>query len=124
MGGEADLLNLLRWQIEAGADEAIGDAPVDRYAASGARKGPNPPADAEPLAAAETKKPAPALATREEVAHTARSNAAAAGTLEHQHVVEPPMRKAPLGYRQDRPTGDLDPTDATLSLEDEPLAIG
>ncbi len=82
MGGEADLLNLLRWQIEAGADEAIGDAPVDRYAASLARKAPNPAAGAEPPPAAETKKPAPALATREEVAHTARSSAAAAGTLD------------------------------------------
>lgn len=82
MGGEADLLNLLRWQIEAGADEAIGDSPVDRYAASRARAAPNPGEGAKPPPAAETKQPAPVLATREEVASTARSSAAAALTLD------------------------------------------
>lgn len=33
MGGSRDeLIEALRWQIEAGADEAIGEAPINRYA--------------------------------------------------------------------------------------------
>ena len=112
MGGEADLLNLLRWQVDAGADEAIGEAPVDRYAESRARAAqtaawtaaqsaasaatqtptkpttPTPAATPAPTAAtgAQTRRAAdtrqPVLATREELVHTARSSAAAADTLD------------------------------------------
>lgn len=34
MAESADRVELLRWQIEAGADEAIGETPLDRFAAS------------------------------------------------------------------------------------------
>jgi DNA polymerase len=47
------LLAALAWQVELGADEAVGEAPVDRFAESAAAR---PPAQAEPPAAA----PAPA----------------------------------------------------------------
>lgn len=35
---ELDLLAALRWQVEAGADEAIADAPIDRFATSKAAR--------------------------------------------------------------------------------------
>ena len=44
------MLAALAWQIELGADEAIGDAPVDRYAETAVSKAPNR-APAAPLAA-------------------------------------------------------------------------
>jgi len=50
-----DPLAALRWQIEAGADEAIAEAPVDRYAASAQRAKPAAvaaPQSARSLAAA------------------------------------------------------------------------
>ena len=49
----AALLDALAWQIELGADEAIGDAPVDRFAAGGAEPRPVP-------AVATAPEPAPA----------------------------------------------------------------
>ncbi|MBI1179977.1 MAG: uracil-DNA glycosylase [Alphaproteobacteria bacterium] len=52
-------LTLLRWQVESGADEAIGEAPVNRFAAA-------PPADASPShptpAAAPADRPRPRAA--------------------------------------------------------------
>ncbi|MEM9709567.1 MAG: uracil-DNA glycosylase [Pseudomonadota bacterium] len=44
----ADALELLEWQIELGATEAIGDAPVDRY---GLQKAPAKPKPSEAAAA-------------------------------------------------------------------------
>jgi uracil-DNA glycosylase len=52
MATTSDPIEALRWQIEAGADEAIAEAPVDRYAASAK------PTTAVPAA------PAPRLAER------------------------------------------------------------
>ncbi len=46
---ELDPLAALRWQVEAGADEAIADEPVDRFATSKAAK-PEPVAAAAPAA--------------------------------------------------------------------------
>jgi len=55
--GKNDSLAALAWLVEAGADEAIGDAPVDRFAA----KRPLP---APPEAAPAPVRPAPALPVR------------------------------------------------------------
>ncbi len=47
MAESAGRVALLRWQIEAGADEAIGETPLDRFAASApapAAQEPGPPA--------------------------------------------------------------------------------
>lgn len=49
MANEKDLFEALRWQVEAGADEAIGAAPSDRFAESAA-----PAPTAKPQAAAPT----------------------------------------------------------------------
>ncbi|MGE0121197.1 MAG: uracil-DNA glycosylase [Dongiaceae bacterium] len=59
-----DPLAALRWLVEAGADEAIGEAPVDRYAASALPARPAvPPPPARPGApAAPVARPAPAAA--------------------------------------------------------------
>jgi DNA polymerase len=58
---DADLrkaaIELLRWQLEAGVDVAIGDAPVDRFVESA-----RPPADARPVA---TRRDEPAAVPRE-----------------------------------------------------------
>ena len=57
----AELTAALRWQLEAGADEAIGDAPIDRYAvAEKARK--TAPAKAAPVKSAPAERPAPSAA--------------------------------------------------------------
>ncbi|MEK9899341.1 MAG: hypothetical protein VW516_01150 [Rhodospirillaceae bacterium] len=37
-----ELVAALRWQVEAGADEAILDAPVDRFAAPPPKPTPKP----------------------------------------------------------------------------------
>ena len=64
----------LAWLAEAGADEAIDAAPVDRLAARPAA----PPATAAPPAPA----PVPPLSSTEEALTTARELAQAAGTLD------------------------------------------
>ncbi len=50
---ELDPLTALRWQVEAGADEAIADSPIDRFATSKAAK-PEPAPQPTPRAAAMT----------------------------------------------------------------------
>ena len=68
------MLAALAWQVELGADEAIRDAPVNRYEeeASAAKPGPKPAADPAPAAPAAAADP---------VAE-ARAAAAAAKTLD------------------------------------------
>ena len=56
-GDRDDALAALGWQIEAGADEAIGEAAVDRRTAPGLEQQPEPKPDPKPVA-----KPAPAAA--------------------------------------------------------------
>ena len=85
-----DTVEMLRWLADMGADEAIGDRPVNRYveaqsapaAPLAATPGPTtPPADRPPA-------PRPAVAASPELlapsqgAEDARETAAAAGTLE------------------------------------------
>ena len=74
---------LLEWYIAAGVDEAIGDAPVDRFAA---RPSPPKPTASTSFATPEASpqrpsSPAPALRSREANVQTAREIAAASGTL-------------------------------------------
>lgn len=49
---DLDPLDALHWTVEMGADEAIGDAPVDRYAESAAALASRTPATQEPVPAA------------------------------------------------------------------------
>ncbi|MBD3763152.1 MAG: uracil-DNA glycosylase [Rhodobacterales bacterium] len=58
---QADLA-ALAWLIELGADEAIGDLPVDRYALPGTAADPRPPAAARAVAPAPAADPAPPVA--------------------------------------------------------------
>jgi uracil-DNA glycosylase len=107
MQGERELVRLLEWQIASGADEAIGDQPVDRYAVSARSSSPEParpaktPAPAETTALAETparaetttpaaqsngtaqpaRPPAPQLVARNQIERTARELAQAANSL-------------------------------------------
>jgi uracil-DNA glycosylase family 4 len=78
----------LLWTIEAGADEAVGDAPVDRYAASADALAPPPAAPkvaARPPFPEPPPRPAPIPATglggAGEAVATAREMAGAAGDL-------------------------------------------
>jgi DNA polymerase len=58
MNSHPDPMAALRWLIEAGADEAIDDAPVDRYAAS-AKPAPAPTPPAAPAARPAPPSPPP-----------------------------------------------------------------
>lgn len=78
----------LRWQLEAGADEAIGDTPIDRYAVSAKaaaakaalkeRPAAPPPAAPPPPPPQRTPRP---LASADAEAESAREIAAACTTL-------------------------------------------
>lgn len=78
----------LRWQLEAGADEAIGDAPIDRYTVSAKaaaakaalkeRPAAPPPAAPPPPPPQRTPRP---LASADAEAESAREIAAACTTL-------------------------------------------
>ncbi|MFU1478963.1 uracil-DNA glycosylase [Roseovarius sp. C7] len=70
---------LLEWQVELGADEAIGDSPVDRYALE--VRAPKPSAPAVPPTPAEAAKMPPAAAPKADPVAEARSAATAAQDL-------------------------------------------
>lgn len=61
-----DALEILRWSVEAGADEAIGDAPIDRYRAA-SEPAPHPPATPKAPPAAPGRPLAPRPAARRPV---------------------------------------------------------
>jgi len=85
-----ETLATLQWLIDAGADEAIGETPVDRLAAPAARRAEPPPAEkaspgpARAPAPRPVVKPAPgaSLASTEAALSSARDLARAAGNLE------------------------------------------
>src|SRR5712671_6985727 len=87
-----DLAALLAWQAAAGADEAISEAPVDRYKAAASAPPTNPlaapaapiakPAAAKPAAPRVAAKPAPASIPLTPAAVSARDLAGAAKSLE------------------------------------------
>ena len=80
MADRTQLLQTLDWQLAAGADEAIGAAPVDRYAtpASSPARPMEPAAKPAPFAQMPVASPAPAKHAGEDAARLA----AAAGSLE------------------------------------------
>ncbi len=73
------LLQLLVWQVEAGADEAILDVPIDRVRPPASR--PPPPVEPRPTPAAIATAPPPLMAQSAALG-TARAMAGAAQTLE------------------------------------------
>jgi DNA polymerase len=97
-----DTLATLQWLIDAGADEAIGETPVDRLAAPAARRAEPAPAEKAPPGPASAPAPRPAanpapgpaprpavkpapgaaLASTEAALSSARDLARAAGNLE------------------------------------------
>jgi uracil-DNA glycosylase family 4 len=88
-----DLAALLAWQAAAGADEAISEAPVDRYKAAASAPPPSKPlaapaaaiakpAAAKPRAPRVAAKPAPASIPLTPAAVSARDLAGAAKSLE------------------------------------------
>lgn len=88
MAEQTPAFALLRWYIDAGVDEAIADAPVDRYAlpqaAPAARAAAAPATPIQPTAEPlppPARKPPPLL-SRSDVTQTARAQAAAAKTLD------------------------------------------
>lgn len=86
------LLDALRWQIESGADEAVGERPLNRLAepAARAQSVPTPTASAEPAPthiappnlAPPPARPAATLASASETQASAQRLAAAAGSIE------------------------------------------
>ncbi|MGE0735098.1 MAG: uracil-DNA glycosylase [Alphaproteobacteria bacterium] len=101
-------LEMLRWQIDAGADEAIGDAPINRYQSPTARSGSNVPAAtiaASPPATRPAAAPAPmpaalfaapAAQQADAVVLSAREAAAAATTLEELRAALEKFDACPL----------------------------
>ncbi|MCX7645652.1 MAG: uracil-DNA glycosylase [Rhodobacteraceae bacterium] len=78
------MLAALAWQVELGADEAIGDAPVNRYEEASASASASAATPAAPRPAAEAAPPPPGPAARmpaAEAAAEARALAAGARTL-------------------------------------------
>lgn len=91
MADRAALLEALRWQVEAGVDEAIGETPVDRYGAANMQSTPAPaatpatpalPLDAPTLPPPVTTPASPPLASPSQAEADARALAAAAMTLD------------------------------------------
>ncbi|HEY4135656.1 MAG TPA: uracil-DNA glycosylase [Alphaproteobacteria bacterium] len=76
-----DALAALRWQVDAGADEALADEPVDRFAVSKAAK-PEAPA------------PAPAAAKPRAAAPVAAPTAAAEGPRASAAILQTPTYSA------------------------------
>lgn len=70
---------LLEWQVELGADEAIGDSPVDRYALE--RRAPKPATPAAAPSPAEAAKLPPVAAPKTDPVAEARKSALAAQDL-------------------------------------------
>ncbi len=94
MEGNTELARLLDWQIISGADEAIGDAPIDRYASSAQFSAPvasaRVAAPSEPIATPQSaspqpfqpvRSPEPKLVPRNQIEQTARELAQAAKSL-------------------------------------------
>lgn len=99
-----DALAALRWLVEAGADEAIGDVPVDRYAAARATPAEAPRTAAGPPPRAGDGAPAPA-----EGAPAAPAGAGADAGLDSPEAVQGRARALAAG------AGDLQALRAALA---------
>src|SRR5687767_5695334 len=74
---------ILRWYVDAGVDECIGDVPVDRFAAPAAAPAPiAAPVERSTLPAAVARAPAPTPMATPASGATAAHLAAAANTVE------------------------------------------
>jgi len=82
-----ELVAALQWQIDAGADEAIGDHPIDRFAVAAQKTAADAAAAAaEPVAGGDSRRPqtpppSPTLAPQDTIAASARSMAESAADL-------------------------------------------
>ncbi len=81
-----ELVAALQWQIDAGADEAIADQPIDRFAAAAEKPAAATiaapkPADSGATQPPQTPTPSPTLAPQDEIAASARSLAESAADL-------------------------------------------
>lgn len=84
MIGTAETRALLDWYVEAGVDETIGDAPVDRFSTpppAAAQPAPAARPAAKPTSLREAASPPP-LQSRDAAVQTAQEIAAAASTLD------------------------------------------
>lgn len=63
MASAPDPLSALAWLVEAGADEAMGDAPADRFAARPSAPAPKPAVSIAPKAVSAPKPPSQPMAT-------------------------------------------------------------
>jgi len=93
----AAALAALRWQLDAGVDECIGEAPVDRYAESAAARKQPPASAAPPAATSPTKAPLSARPSARPAAAASppRPEAAGAGQAAVRSAYE--MAKAANG---------------------------
>jgi DNA polymerase len=86
---ELPLAELLRWQMEAGVDETIGEHPVNRYeiatVAASAAPTPQPASTVRGPHSVPLSPPLPAPPTSERAVHTAADLAGHANTLEELH---------------------------------------
>ncbi|MCZ6861118.1 MAG: uracil-DNA glycosylase [Alphaproteobacteria bacterium] len=79
---QGEMVAALRWQVEAGADEAVGELPIDRYAAARAAKpAPTPAPTTSPKKSPPRPAPAPLVSAEAQRAN-ARALAAGAGSLD------------------------------------------
>jgi DNA polymerase len=76
------LLDALAWQLEAGADEALAEKPIDRFAAVPRPAPPRAPAATAPRPSAALRPPPAALVAADTALGTARAAAAAAPDLD------------------------------------------
>ncbi|MHA1113055.1 MAG: uracil-DNA glycosylase [Alphaproteobacteria bacterium] len=80
-----ELGKILRWQVDAGADEAIGEVPVNRFAAPAPQPAPQTESQVAPAPATETASARPAVGPLEPAAQSlagARALAAASDDLD------------------------------------------
>lgn len=83
MGAKGGLEEVLRWYLDSGVDEAIGDRPVDRYATSADHETRSRQSSTSPLSSAsKPRAPSPPLISNQDVARNATEVASAAPTLE------------------------------------------
>jgi DNA polymerase len=82
-----DLVTALQWQIDVGADEALADRPIDRFAAAAQKSAADAaasatkPADSDPAQQPQMPIPSPTLAPQDAITASARSIAESAADL-------------------------------------------
>jgi DNA polymerase len=91
-----DAAAMLAWLVEAGADEAIGATPVDRYAASAAAPAPIP--DPAPAMERQTQPAPPAFAAAGDLPLSGREAASSARVLAESCADLDALRAALAGF--------------------------